>query len=122
MDIVSADSNTGFISPAFVFFRNRRTADSSGLSPRALRPGFDGYAAQLVEQVVSQGDVASPAGRQKTIEVFGEPLSPRQVVERICRDVATQGIDALLDYTRRIDGVALEPGALRVPAAAHPVR
>ena len=74
-------------------------------------------------KLVSQGDVVSPAGRQKTIEVFGEPLSPRQVVERICRDVATKGIDALLDYTRRIDGVALEPGALRVPAeslaAAH---
>ena len=34
-----------------------------------------------------EGNVVSEAGRQRTIEVFGEPLSPQQVVERICRDV-----------------------------------
>ena len=73
--------------------------------------------------LVSQGDVISPAGRQKTIDVFGEPLSPRQVVERICDDVRRTGLDALLDYSRRIDGAAttaesliVEPAAL---AAAH---
>jgi histidinol dehydrogenase len=65
----------------------------------------DGLArlAALRGKLVSQGDVVSPAGRQKTIDVFGEPLSPRQVVERICADVRDRGLAALLDYTRRID-------------------
>jgi histidinol dehydrogenase len=74
-------------------------------------------------KLVSQGDVVSPAGRQKTIEVFGEPLAPRQVVERICADVRTQGLDALLDYTRRIDNASVTAATLLVPpatlAAAH---
>ena len=74
-------------------------------------------------KLVSQGDVISPAGRQKTIDVFGEPLSPKQVVERICADVAAKGLDAVLDYTRRIDGVAIPRDGLFVApealAAAH---
>ena len=74
-------------------------------------------------KLVSQGDVISPAGRQKTIEVFGEPLSPRQVVERICEDVRRDGLKALLDYSRRIDNAAITAESLLVTpealAAAH---
>jgi histidinol dehydrogenase len=66
----------------------------------------------------SQGDVISPAGRQKTIDVFGEPLSPRQVVERICGDVRSRGLAALLDYSRRIDAADLSPESLFVSPAA----
>ena len=57
----------------------------------------------LRQTLISQGDLVSPAGRQKTIDVFGEPLSPKQVVERICDDVKRQGLPAVLDYTKRID-------------------
>ena len=74
-------------------------------------------------RLTSQGDVVSPAGRQRTIEVFGAALSPREVVARICTDVRAQGLEALLDYTRRIDGadvaaetLVVKPEAL---AAAH---
>ncbi|RLS29341.1 MAG: histidinol dehydrogenase [Planctomycetota bacterium] len=74
-------------------------------------------------KLVSHGDMISPAGRQKTIDVFGEPLSPRLVVERICADVAATGLDAVLDYTLRIDGIAIPRGDLFVTpqalAAAH---
>ena len=42
--------------------------------------------AALRNKLVSQGDVVSPASRQRTIDVFGEPLSPRQVIARICED------------------------------------
>ncbi len=74
-------------------------------------------------KLVSQGDVISPASRQRTIDVFGEPLSPRQVVERICEDVRAQGLVALLDYSRRIDRAEVDAGSLVVPperlAAAH---
>jgi len=57
----------------------------------------------LVASLSSQGDVVSPAAAQRTIEIFGEPLSPKQVVARICGDVRAQGREAVLDYSRRID-------------------
>ena len=63
------------------------------------------------------GNVVSEAGRRRTIEVFGEPLSPQQVVERICRDVQQKGVAAVLDYSARIDKAQLTADALRVPAA-----
>ena len=70
-----------------------------------------------------RGNVVSEAGRRKTLEVFGEALSPAQVVERICGDVREQGLQAVLDYSRRIDGAELSADTLRVPAddlaAAH---
>jgi len=77
----------------------------------------------LRQTLVSQGEMVSPAGRQRTIDVFGAALSPREVVERICADIRARGLDALLDYTRRIDGadvtaetLVVKPEAL---AAAH---
>jgi len=72
----------------------------------------------LRRTLASQGDLVSPAGRQRTIDVFGTPLTPRQVVERICADVREQGLAALLDYTRRIDRAEVTAGSLLVPAAA----
>ena len=81
----------------------------------------------LRNKLVSQGDVVSPASRQRTIDVFGEPLSPRQVVERICEDVRAQGLPALLDYSRRIDRaevaaetLVVRPEALAAAHAAAP--
>jgi histidinol dehydrogenase len=96
------------------------TATTPPLCERIDLAAADGRARldSLRGKLVSQGDVVSPAGRQKTIDVFGEPLSPRHVVERICADVRTQGIDALLDYTRRIDGAVVTPETLLVPPAA----
>ena len=44
-------------------------------------------------------------------------LSPGQVVEKICADVADRGLAAVLDYTRRLDGVTLEPASVRVSAS-----
>lgn len=77
----------------------------------------------LRDQLSPRGDVVSKAGRQRTISLFGEPLSPQQVVERICHDVQTEGLSALLDYTAKLDGKTLTAGSLRVSpdefAAAH---
>jgi histidinol dehydrogenase len=87
------------------------------------QPDGRGRLDALRGMLVSQGDVISPAGRQKTIDVFGEPLSPRQVVERICGDVRSRGLAALLDYSRRIDGADVTADSLFVSpealAAAH---
>jgi histidinol dehydrogenase len=70
----------------------------------------------LRRQLSPKGNVVSPQGRARTIAAFGEPLTPQQVVERICADVQCRGLDAVLDYTARIDGVTLEPSAVRVTA------
>jgi histidinol dehydrogenase len=70
--------------------------------------------AELREKLSPQGDVVSEAGRRKTIEVFGEPLSPQQVVEKICSDVRQDGASALLDYTKKLDGAELSEESIRV--------
>ncbi|HBO44526.1 MAG TPA: histidinol dehydrogenase [Planctomycetaceae bacterium] len=69
---------------------------------------------ELRGRLSPRGNVVSQAGRQRTIEIFGEPLSPAQVVERICADVAEKGLSAVLDYSARIDRAELTPETLRV--------
>jgi histidinol dehydrogenase len=71
---------------------------------------------RLRERLSPRGDIVSEAGRARTMELFGEPLSPQQVVDRICHDIASNGLEALLDYTRRLDGTDLDAGTLRVTA------
>jgi len=79
--------------------------------------------AALREKLSPRGDVVSEQGRQRTLAVFGEPLSPRQVAARICGDVQREGLSALLRYTRDLDGADLGPDTIRVSpaeiAAAH---
>jgi histidinol dehydrogenase len=69
------------------------------------------------------GNMVSEAGRRRTIEVFGEPLSPQQVVERICGDVQARGLPAVLEYSQKLDKAELTPQTVRVSsgelAAAH---
>src|SRR5205814_2294405 len=64
-----------------------------------------------------QADVVSPRGRELTVAVFGEALPPGRVVERICTDVRARGLEALLHYTRQLDGITLTPETVRVSAA-----
>jgi histidinol dehydrogenase len=73
-----------------------------------------GAIAALRRELSPQGNVVSPSGRARTIAAFGEPLSPQQVVERICADVAGRGLEAALDYSRRIDGMTLTADQVRV--------
>lgn len=79
--------------------------------------------AELRRRLSPQGDVVTEEGRRRTVEVFGQPLSPAEVVERICRDVESQGMEAVLAYSARIDGAELSADSLRVPpgelAEAH---
>ena len=71
---------------------------------------------ELREKLSPRGDVVSEAGRQRTIELFGEALTPQQVVQRICEDVRTKGMDAVLEYTARLDRKQLTAETVRVPA------
>jgi histidinol dehydrogenase len=73
--------------------------------------------AELRAKLAPSGNIVSEAGRRKTVEVFGEPLAPAEVVERICSDVRTQGLAAVLRYTAKLDGAELTAETLRVPAA-----
>ena len=68
----------------------------------------------LREKLSPRGDVTSEAGRQRTIELFGEPLTPQEVVQRICEDVRSQGRDAVLRYTEKLDRKQLTPEQMRV--------
>jgi histidinol dehydrogenase len=81
------------------------------------RDDAEGLLAALRQKLSPQGDVVSEAGRQRTNEIFGEPLTPQQVVERICEDVRRDGLPAVLDYTRRLDRRELTAAELRVSPA-----
>lgn len=72
---------------------------------------------RLRERLSPRGEVVSQQGRQRTIEIFGEPLSPAEVVRRICRDVEENGLAAVLDYSARIDRAQLTAETIRVPQA-----
>lgn len=71
----------------------------------------------LRQKLSPRGDVVSEAGRQRTIELFGEPLTPQQVVERICGDVRQGGLPVVLDYTKKLDRKELTRETLRVTPA-----
>ena len=85
--------------------------------------------ARLRAQLGAAGQVVSERGKTLTVQVFGEPLTPVQVVERICEDVRGRGAEALFHYTQQLDSVTIAPDTLRVPlselaqahAAADPV-
>src|SRR5580765_5387056 len=78
---------------------------------------------QLCGQLSLQADVVSPRGKALTEQVFGQALTPAQVVERICTDVRRDGLPALLRYTEQLDKAVLTPQTVRVSAeefeAAH---
>jgi histidinol dehydrogenase len=70
----------------------------------------------LRERLSPRGDVVSARGRELTQEVFGEALTPAQVVERICADVRSRGLAAVLHYTEQFDHVCLDEDTVRVGA------
>ena len=86
------------------------------LTLQSTQPDFRQSLLRIRTKLSPAGDVVSPSGRQRTIDVFGEPLTPDQVVRRICDDVRHQGISAALDYGHRLDGVQLTTSQLRVSA------
>jgi histidinol dehydrogenase len=80
-------------------------------------PGGKVQLAQLRSQLGAQGNIVSERGRALTVKVFGQPLAPLHVVERVCEDVRTRGLEAVLHYTRQFDDVELTPQSLRVSEA-----
>lgn len=81
------------------------------------------HLATLREKLSPRGDIVSEQGRQRTLELFGEALSPEQVVNRILDDVRRDGLSAVLKYTEKLDRKSLSSETIRVSeselAAAH---
>lgn len=71
----------------------------------------------LRKSLSPRGDIVSPRGRELTIRVFGEPLPPVSVVDRILADIQAEGLKALLRYTEQLDGAKLTPESMRVSTA-----
>ncbi len=69
--------------------------------PSELMPRIDARSAdsqqaadalrELRHKLSPRGDAVSPRGRALTEEVFGQPLTPSEVVQRICGDVRSEG-------------------------------
>ena len=75
--------------------------------------GFDNAMRILRRSDPLQSLEAQPSMLESIRATFGEPLSPVQVVERILRDVRSEGDGAIARYTKLISG--LDIGALEVP-------
>jgi histidinol dehydrogenase len=84
---------------------------------RCAEPDAPRRLAALRDQLGAQGNVVSARGRQLTERVFGEALPPGRVVERICADVRSRGLEAVLHYTEQLDRARLTAETLRVHTA-----
>jgi histidinol dehydrogenase len=72
---------------------------------------------ELSKKLDPGAGITSAASDAKTIEVFGEPLSPREVVHRIMADVREKGDAAIVDYVKKFDGADITPDQFRVTEA-----
>ena len=90
----------------------------NSLSIERLDANCNSFAADLAKlrkKLSPDGSVVSERGRQLTLSVFGEPLSPQSVVERICTDIKKRGTEAVLHYARALDNPGTTAETLRVP-------
>ncbi|NLY52067.1 MAG: histidinol dehydrogenase [Firmicutes bacterium] len=67
----------------------------------------------LTRPFVDEVEVTA-AFQARTEAVWGEPLSPEEVVSRIIRDVKTRGDAAVIEYAAKLDGAELTPESLWV--------
>ena len=81
---------------------------------RVVHGAAEARATILRRQPLDEYEV-SPALQESIAELFGEPLTPDEVVARILADVKADADEALIRYTRLLDGAELD--ALRVDGA-----
>lgn len=77
---------------------------------------FEEQLEELRKKLSPDGTVVSERSAQLTMSLFGEAISPQQVVERICREVRIQGTQAVLKYARALDDPRMDASRLRVPS------
>ena len=84
---------------------------------RAWEPEGREAIAGLIDRLSILEGAVSAQSRAKTVEVFGEPLSPQEAVRRIVRDVRRGGDEALFEYEWKLSGLQLTAETVRVPEA-----
>jgi len=77
---------------------------------------FEERLEELRKKLSPDGTVVSERSARLTMSLFGEAISPQQVVERICREVRIQGTQAVLKYARALDDPRMDASRLRVPS------
>ncbi len=68
----------------------------------------------LRENLSANGDLVSAKHKKLTQAAFGKPLSPSEVVSRVCQDVRQRGLSAVFHYTELFDKVKLNAQSFRV--------
>ncbi len=79
----------------------------SNANPIRLLRGFDATRSFLEARPPLDAYEASPGLQAGIQRLFGEPLTPDQVVERILRDIRSEGDDAVRRYATLIEGAEL---------------
>jgi len=69
---------------------------------------------RLKNSLASIDENIGERSREMTVKVFGEPLTPRQVVDRILGDVKRYGDKAVIEYTEKFDRLKLTAKTMRV--------
>ena len=76
---------------------------------------------EAVRELVTRPDLdevqVSPAGMERTKQIFGKALSPQESVAVILGDIKQEGDVGLLRYIEKIDGQKLTPEELFVKEA-----
>jgi histidinol dehydrogenase len=81
----------------------------------ANAPDFVNQLSSLRKKLSPDGSVVSKHSQALTQKLFGTPLSPQQVVERICTEVREHRTEAVLKYARALDNPDATRESLRVP-------
>ena len=78
-------------------------------------PDYRKALARLRNRFGAQVEEAAEHARERSMQVFGEPLGPLEAVRRILSDVRRMGDAAVALYTEKFDGCRLRPQEFRVP-------
>ena len=76
---------------------------------RAAETDLSAALRELSSKLGLGGGMVSESSRRKTLEIFGEALTPLEVVRRILRDVRARGDEAISEYASKLDGATLPP-------------
>src|SRR5438045_3481228 len=113
-DPLRCDHNKGSLMATKTLIRERPVAkpNAKSIKVRRIVCGSSNASNQLRalrDQLGAEGDMVSARHKRLTQAVFGKPLTPVEVVAKVCSDVRLRGLSAVLNYTERFDHVRLTP-------------
>lgn len=81
---------------------------------KATDSGFETALTRILRRLEIFEQTASPSAERRTKQIFGKPLTPREVVRKIVEDVRKDGDEAVLEYIRQIDACELTAEQLEI--------